>query len=83
VVGRNFVPRGTLDNQCNLIAMACEPCNRAKASLEDDLSAITMQARADGTFASNDPRLIAEARRKANGAISRRTRRPVGTAARR
>lgn len=77
VIGRNFVPKGTLDGQCNLIAFACETCNRRKAALEDDLSALTMHPTTDGTYASDDPRLIAEARRKANGAISWRTKRPV------
>lgn len=73
VVGRNFVPRGCLDGQWNLIANACERCNRDKADLEDDISAISMLADLTGQFAVDDPRLKAHAARKAANARSRRS----------
>lgn len=31
VVGKRFVPKGTLDGNWNLIVLACTPCNAAKA----------------------------------------------------
>jgi len=77
VIGRNFVPRGTLDGAWNLILRACRRCNGLKSDLEDDLSAITMHPDSAGRFACDDPRLAADLRRKAAKAINRRTRRPV------
>jgi hypothetical protein len=38
VIGRRFVPVGSLDREWNLILQACGPCNRHKADLEDDIS---------------------------------------------
>ncbi|MGE0371669.1 MAG: HNH endonuclease [Gammaproteobacteria bacterium] len=62
VIGRRFVPADSLKGQWNLIANACRPCNGAKADLEDDISAILLQE-----TGSDD------ARRKADGAVSRHT----------
>jgi|SRR5579859_8129525 len=76
VIGRRFVPRGTLAGQWNLILRACRSCNRRKSDLEDDLSAITMQPDMWGQFADHDPVLALEAIRKARSA-SRRTRKQV------
>jgi hypothetical protein len=74
VIGRSFVPRGSLENQWNLIANACESCNRSKSALEDDISAITL-FRSLGDPAS-DPGIRAEAARKLkpDGAVSHRWR---------
>lgn len=77
VVGRRFVPRGTLAGSWNLIANACERCNREKSALEDDISAITMQPTPFGDFPTDDSALHAEANRKAT-ATSQRTGKPVG-----
>ena len=76
VVGRRFVPKGTLARSWNLILQSCGGCNDEKAELENDISAITMQPDAAGRYASNDPRLAAEAGRKAR-TTSRRTGRFV------
>lgn len=76
VVGRRFVPRGTLHQHWNLIVWACEPCNRRKAELEDDLSAISMQPDPWGEHARDDVRLRKEAVRKAK-TKSRRSGKPV------
>jgi hypothetical protein len=76
VIGRRFVPKGTLAGQWNLILSACGTCNDIKAELENDISAITMQPDGLGRHASDDPRLIREARRKAR-TTSRRTGRFV------
>lgn len=77
VIGRRFVPKGTLSGEWNLIVRACAPCNAAKSELEDDISAITMMPDPLGRFACDDPRLVAEAARKTAKARSRRTGRTV------
>lgn len=80
VIGRRFVPKGALAAQWNLILRACPACNDAKADLEDDISAITMQPDAYGRFAIDDPRLPAEAERKGrtrNRRTSRRVSEPT------
>lgn len=76
VIGRRFVPKGTLSGQWNLIVRACPACNDHKADLEDDISAITMQPDGLGRFAADDDRLKAEAVRKAR-TRNRRTQRRV------
>jgi hypothetical protein len=77
VIGRRFVPKGSLENQWNLIANACESCNGSKSALEDDISAITLLRSLE--HPATDPRIQAEAARrlKPNGAISRFTGKPV------
>lgn len=77
VIGRRFVPKGVLKASWNLVVRACKKCNGMKSTLEDDISAITMQPDAYGQAARNDARLLAEAERKA-ASTSRRTRKPVG-----
>jgi hypothetical protein len=77
VVGRRFVPRGSLDQHWNLILWTCEPCNQRKAALEDDLSAISMHSGLTGQHARDDVRLREDAARKARRSISQRTRKPV------
>lgn len=80
VIGRRFVPRGTLNGRWNLILRACVPCNAKKASLEDDISAISMQPNIAGQFhEASDPMLQEEAARKAEGSVSWRTGKAVGS----
>lgn len=79
VVGRRFVPRGTLNRDWNLILQACKACNHRKSNLEDDISAITMQPDVYGRVASND--CAAEAERKRNRSRSRHTGKLVGDSA--
>jgi hypothetical protein len=76
-IGRNFVPRGKLNNYWNLIGWACRSCNGSKANLENDISAITMQPDPLGRYAGTDEILISEAMRKAKNSVSRRTGKPV------
>lgn len=76
VIGRRFVPKGTLSGQWNLILSACVKCNDIKAALENDISAVTMQPDGLGRYGSDDPRLVAEATRKAR-TTNRRTGRFV------
>ena len=76
VIGRRFVPKGTLAAQWNLIVRACGPCNDHKADLENDISAITMQPDAWGRYPVDDPNYITEAVRKAR-TRNRRTGRMV------
>lgn len=75
VIGRRFVPKGSLHQSWALIGNACEACNALKASLEDDISAITLLPSLGQRH--NDPALEAEAARKAARSVSRRTRKPV------
>ena len=77
VIGRRFVPKGKLKGQWNLIVRACKPCNCKKSGLEDDISAISMQADAWGRHALPDHILAQEAARKARGSVSRRTSKPI------
>ena len=77
VIGRRFVPKGSLDRDWNLILRACRSCNGIKSDLEDDLSAITMQPDATGAHAVADIVLQQEAERKARNSTSRRTGRRV------
>lgn len=70
VIGRNFVPRGTLD--INLIAWACVECNNDKSDLEDDISLISMLPAIARSLSSMDER-SADIARKLRSAISRRT----------
>lgn len=77
VIGRKFVPKGKLENQWNLVVNSCGPCNNRKSDLEDDISAITMQPDQTGQFAHDDEDAATDARRKANKASSRRTKKLV------
>ena len=77
VIGRRFVPKGKLDGNWNLIVNACAPCNGKKSDLENDISAITMQPDAFGRHGHDDATGASEAARKAQNAISRRTKKPV------
>ena len=72
-IARRFIPKGKLDGQWNLIVHACVECNRRKAALEDDISAITMQPTVTGQYAAEDDVLIREAARKGAGSKSRLT----------
>src|ERR1700724_1650675 len=74
VIGRRFVPKGSLNNSWNLILKACAECNNLKSDLEDDISAITMQPDCFGR--SPDTSVQQEALRKGKSR-SRRTGRPV------
>jgi hypothetical protein len=77
VIGKNFVPKGRLQAQWNLIVRACKPCNGRKSDLEDDLGAISMQPDAYGQHAISDPVLRTEAMRRAQGSLSRKTKKCV------
>src|SRR6266404_4166969 len=73
VVGRRFVPKGTLENEWNLILNACASCNNRKAELENDISAISMQPDVRGKHFSDHPQLAADAAHKGQRAHSRYT----------
>ena len=75
VIGRNFVPRGSHEQQWNLHLNACHACNQAKSALENDISVITMiNSSLDGP--GQDPKLASEALRKSR-ATSVRSGKPV------
>jgi hypothetical protein len=73
VIGRNFVPRGKLDQSWNLILNCCMSCNNVKSKLEDDISAITLQPDAMGRYPHEDYCAVSEAKRKAEGSSSSRS----------
>jgi hypothetical protein len=77
VVGRRFVPEGTLATGFFLQVKACRRCNDRKAALEDDISLITMLPDTAGAFARDDDRLRRAVERKSRGSISPATRRLV------
>ena len=77
VIGRRFVPVGTLENCWNLIVWACSTCNRRKSDLEDDIAAITMHFHVAGLPQMSDSRAQAEATRRGAKSASRKTGRPV------
>jgi len=77
VIGRRFVPKGTLNRQWNLIVNSCEPCNAAKADLEDDLSALTMHPDPHGWRGHESEALKNDTVRKVGKSISRLTGKPV------
>lgn len=75
VIARRFVPKGYMDRQWNLLLNSCRSCNRRKADLENDISAITMQPHPLTQVAPHEPHL-SEAARKAK-TRSPRTGKPV------
>jgi hypothetical protein len=77
VVGRRFVPEGTLATGFFLQVKACRRCNDRKAALEDDVSVITMLPDTTGRLVRDDERLRRTVARKSRGAISPTTRRLV------
>jgi hypothetical protein len=79
VVGRRFVPVGTLHSEFNVIARACSPCNSHKSKLEDDLSVISMCPTVDGVFAGDPDILRKEVVRRAAKSGNARTGRSVAT----
>jgi hypothetical protein len=69
VIGRRFVPKQVLAGSWNLLVRACRACNAEKATLEADISAVTLHQLAFGAATAddlgNDPAaLLAEVRRK-------------------
>lgn len=77
VIGRRFVPKGSLNKEWNLIVRACRKCNSIKSELEDDISAITMHPNAWGVRDDEDRVLINEAQRKGKNSYSKLTGKPV------
>lgn len=76
VIGRRFVPKGTLNNQWNLQVNTHKICNNIKSDLENDISAITMQPDGLGRYHVEDENLKKEAKRKGKS-MSRLTGIPV------
>lgn len=75
VIGRRFVPKGSLHQSWALIANACQTCNLHKSGLEDDISAITLLPSIGERH--SDANLQSEAVRKATGSYSRKTKKLV------
>lgn len=77
VIGRNFVPKGSLSGVWNLVLYACKKCNDEKCDLENDISVISMLPARRLSPGQIDSVVAAEIQRKAPGAVSRRTGKPV------
>ena len=77
VIGRRFVPKGTLHGCWNLIVRACERCNSEKSKLENDISAITLSGKLWFGSDNSEEKITKEANRKAKSSISKKTGRPV------
>lgn len=77
VIGRRFVPKGSLNGNWNLIVRACQECNSYKSVLENDISAITLSGALWPCSVSSDENTRIEALRKARNSISIRTGKPV------
>ncbi len=77
VIGRRFVPVGSLAGSWNLIVQSCSACNLKKSDLEDDISSITMAYHLFGFPSMNNPDIQDEARRKAHRSKSRKTNKKV------
>ena len=77
VIGRRFVPKGTLDGSWNLIVRACKNCNSIKSDLENDISAITLAGKMWFDTSTSDESAIIEAERKAKNSISNKTKKSV------
>lgn len=81
VIGRSFVPKGTLHQAWNLIAFACKACNGAKSDLEDDLSLLTLQHCPRAGIDVGRDQLIERTLEKATRSFSRKTKKPVSESA--
>ncbi len=77
VIGRRFVPKGSLDGQWNLILRACYKCNSAKSKMENDISAITLAGHVWFDPDCSEKAVRCEAKRKAEHSISIKTGKPV------
>ena len=76
VIGRKFVPTGSLENQWNLHCRACKICNNKKSDLEDDISTLSMIFACISQDANNEASLVESTARKLKGSLSRKTGRP-------
>jgi hypothetical protein len=77
VIGRRFVPKGTLNGCWNLIVRACKKCNSAKSDLEDDISAITLAGKMWFDSSESEENAISEAHRKSKNSVSNKTKKTV------
>ena len=77
VIGKRFVPKGSLNGQWNLILRACKKCNGDKSTLENDISAITQAGRYWFSANKADKDILSEANRKSKNCTSSKTGKPV------
>jgi hypothetical protein len=77
LVGRNFVPKGTMENAFNFSFRACRPCNARKAELERHVSSITLL---NSPSVASDGIARRAAERKAVGDTHPETRAKMGEA---
>jgi hypothetical protein len=77
IIGRRFVPKGSLDRSWNLIVCACRECNSEKSILENDISAITQVGKHWFGRNGSEEEELGEAQRKARRSTSKKTGKPV------
>jgi hypothetical protein len=77
VIGRRFVPKGTLNGCWNLIVRACRNCNSTKSNLENDISAITLVGKMWFDSSDSEEKAINEAQRKSKNSVSNKTKMTV------
>ncbi len=77
VVGRHFVPKGSLNQSLNVILRSCHPCNQRKSDLEDDISALSMYPDLGRGFDGMGDVIPGEAKRKLAKSYSRTTCKPI------
>lgn len=77
VIGRRFVPRGSLSGSWNLLIRTCRDCNGRKSVLEDRVSAASMHLPLVGRRDERDRALMEEARRKQLGEAGKRADRDL------
>ena len=77
LVGRNFVPKGTMENAFNFSFRACRHCNARKANLERHVSSVTLL---NSPSVASDETARRAAERKAVGDTHPETRVKMGEA---
>jgi hypothetical protein len=70
-IGRKFVPKGSLENEWNLLINACKTCNNYKSDLENDISAITQY------YSMGENNNYNEVKHKMENSYSRRTKKKI------
>ena len=81
VIGKRFVPRGSLDGNWNLILWGWLPCNQRKSEFEDDIAATTMYFHTAGLQGMSDVAVREEALRKGANSYSRKTKKRISESA--
>jgi hypothetical protein len=77
VIGRGFVPKGSLNRSLNVILRACHPCNVHKSDLEDEISTLSMYPDLARGYDGMGSEVQADSVRKLAKSVSRSTRKLI------